>query len=137
MTSKPTTFRDAGLSITPVTPDAGVGKNTVRALRRRPGLCYHSGDSWDNRSYRVKQESRLGLISGLPDAGMGAGMDHFALPALPAQHLAVKDDYLSWTIKATAFAAPLTRKLPCIIPMHEPRTVRPNSKRRCRHYNAA
>ena len=137
MTSEPTTFRDAGLSIAPAKPEAGVGKNTVRALRRHPGLSCQSGDSLENRSYRVKQERWLRLISGSPDAGMGAGMDHFALPALLAQHLAVKDGYLSRTIKPNGVVATLTRKLPCIIPMHEPRTVRPNSKSRYRHYNAA
>lgn len=69
MTSKLTTFSDAGLSIAVVIPDTGVRKNTVRLVQRRCGFCHLFGGSLDNGPYRVKQDQRLELINDLPDSG--------------------------------------------------------------------
>jgi len=101
MTSKPTTFSDAGLSIALVETDTVAGKNTVRPLRRRCRFRYIVSGSVDNGSYGVKQEQRLALISGLPDSGvsrdMRPGKDDSASQALVAQHQTVKDYFLSMT----------------------------------------
>jgi hypothetical protein len=89
----------------------------------------------------ILSDAGLSIAPVKPDTGMlpcmRVGMDHPTLQALLMQHLSIKASNLSRTYRSEAVATPLTWKLPCIIHMDAPRTVRHNRERRYRHCNAA
>lgn len=73
MTSKPTTFSEAGLSIAFVRPGAGESRNNAPSVQRYYGFRHRLSLAKGNEPYRVTRDQQLELISVLPYSGTRRG----------------------------------------------------------------
>lgn len=125
--STATPNNEAGMPISVVERETGLGKDTLRVWERRYGFPTPSRNSSGERVYDEEQVKRLKQISRLLDAGLRpgkvVGLDQAELQSLLTEHVAQASPILSMT-QIASDAQPIIQELLDAVSAHDPAALR-------------